>query len=111
MYISITELDKMDLSHPKRNCLEKALKKIIGDDGNTTEEMRSYYKQVGISEEDIKEEIEESGIRFKHPIELRAGDEMSKIHDLILEVGHRSFIKKIPELKKFWQNELRGLEF
>jgi hypothetical protein len=111
MSISLTELYKMDPFSPQRGDLEKALKNIVGDDWNTTEEMCSYWKQIGISEEAINEEIEEGEcLRFKQPLELLAGDEISKIHERILEVGRRSFIQKIPELKKFWQNELREIE-
>lgn len=110
MSISITELDNMDPISPIRRNLEMELQKIIGEGWATTEEMRSYWKQIRISEEDIEEEIEEGGIRFNAPIELLAGGEISKIHDLILEVGRRSFIQKIPELKKFWKNELREIE-
>lgn len=110
MAISITELKSMDPISPIRKNLEIELQKIIGEGWATTEEMCLYWKQIGISEEDIEEEIEDGGIRFKSPIELRAGDDMSKIHDLILEVGRRSFIKKIPELKKFWKDELRDIE-
>lgn len=110
MSISITELDHMDPISPIRRNLEMELQKIIGEGWATTEEMRSYWKQISISEEDIEEEIEDGGILFNAPIELRAGGEISKIHDLILEVGRRSFIQKIPELKKFWKNELREIE-
>lgn len=110
MSISITELGNMDPISPIRKNLEIELQKIIGEGWATTEEMCSYWKQIGISEEDIEEEIEEGGIRFNAPIELQTGGEISKIHDLVLEVGRRSFIQKIPELKKFWKNELREIE-
>jgi len=112
MYISLTELNKMDPFSLQRGDLEKTLKNIVGGDWNTTAEMRSYWKQIGISEEIIDEEIEDGGcLRFKQPLALLAGDEIAKIHERILEVGRRAFIQKIPELKKFWQNELREIEY
>jgi hypothetical protein len=61
-----------------------------------------------IPEEDIQEAISGGGVYFK-PIELRAGTEISKIKERIVEIGDRCFIQKIPELKKFWQNELQGI--
>jgi hypothetical protein len=111
MDISITELNNINSLSSKRKNLEKELQKIVGKDWATTEEMLSYWKQIGISEEVVKEEIEDGGyLRFKQPLELLAGEEIHKIHERIIEVGHRSFIQKIPELKKFWQNELRDIE-
>jgi hypothetical protein len=107
MYISITELYEMAPSDA-RFALEKKLKKIVCNECYTTEELRSYLEKMKIPEEDIQEAISGGGVYFK-PIELRAGTEISKIKERIVEIGDRCFIQKIPELKKFWQNELQGI--
>jgi hypothetical protein len=72
--------------------------------------MCSYLEKIGIPEEDIQEQLEEGGVYFNQPIELQPGAEISKIKERIVEIGDRCFIQKIPELKKFWQNELQGIE-
>lgn len=108
MWISITELSKMGPS-PKRLSLEEKLKKIVGNNWFTTNEMRSYLEKIEISEEDIQETMEDVGVYFNQPIELQPGAEISKIKERIIEIGDRCFIQKIPELKKFWQNELQGI--
>jgi hypothetical protein len=111
MCISITELDKIYTLSPQRRKLEKELQKIIGKDWATTEEWVQYLKQIGISDENINDEIEEGGsIRYKKPVELLAGNEISKIHERIIEVGLSSFIQNIPEFKKFWKDKLRDIE-
>ena len=105
--ISITELSKMRSLSQARKGLEKQIQKIIGKGWATTGETISYWKQIGLSEDDINEEIEEGGvIRFKKPIELTAGTKISEIHERIIKIVRSSFIQKIPELKKFCQREL-----
>lgn len=110
MAITISELYGLKALSPERIDLERSLQKVIGKDWATTEEMSSYWNRIPISKEDYREEISEGGwVRFKQPLELKAGGEISQIHERILDVGQRSFAQKIPELKKFWRDKLRGI--
>jgi hypothetical protein len=103
-YVSMTNLYNINQLTDERKNSEKKLKNIIGEEWATTEEMQTYWKNIGIEDDEIKDYIEEGGmLRLKYPLELRAGEEISDIHKRIIEIGKLSFIQKIPELKAFWK--------
>ncbi|HQB28409.1 MAG TPA: hypothetical protein PLO29_05615 [Paludibacter sp.] len=108
-FMSITGLSDMTSLSDKRKDLENQLQQeISGSEWATTEEMRIHWENIGISKDEIQEEIEEGGmLRLKQPLELTAGKKISEINERIFEIGKRSFIQKIPELKAFWKNNFR----
>lgn len=103
-YVTMENIYNIKQLTDERKNSEKKLKNIIGEEWATTEEMQTYWKNIGIEDDEIKDYIEEGGmLRLKYPLELRAGEEISDIHKRIIEIGKLSFIQKIPELKAFWK--------